>query len=172
MISLGAVQHTSKCGKELELIDMQQHAPGGSRGMLFISALRDEVWHGLLCGNVCVHDHASHRNTHTHTDTSHRYVPNSVGNSCPSQRAVRNAVLLLQHNESRPGPSSQQLERGVCWVCSTHAHVEHWVFPLSFRLQASLVRPVNAANYFQAVENIFGSSVTKMWCQVDPRNEA
>lgn len=122
----------------LELIDMQQHAPRGSRGMLFIRALRDEVWHGLLCGSVCVHDHAAHRNTHTytHTDTSHRYVPNLVGNSCPSQRAVRNAVLLLQHNESRPGPSCQQLERGVCWVCSTHAHVEHWVFPclLGFRL--------------------------------------
>lgn len=50
--------------------------------------------------------------TRTHTDTSHRYVPNSVGNPCPSQRAVRNIALLLQHNKSRPGPSSQQLERG------------------------------------------------------------
>lgn len=52
------------------------------------------------------------KETRTHTDTSHRYVPNSVGNSCPSQKAVMNVVLLLQHNEKRPGPGSQQLEGG------------------------------------------------------------
>lgn len=67
--------------------------------MLFIRALKDEVWHGLLCGSARVHDHAAYRNTRTHTDTSHRYVPNSVGNYCHSQRAVMNVVLLLQHNE-------------------------------------------------------------------------
>lgn len=113
---------------KLELIDMQRHAPGGSRGMLFIRALKDEVWHGLLCGSACVHDHAAYRNTHTHTDTSHRYVPNSVGNSCHSQRAVMNVVLLLQHNESRPGPSSQQLEGG----CAGFVPLMHmWRFGFS-----------------------------------------
>lgn len=34
-------------------------------------------------------------------------------------------------------------------------------FPPSLRLQASLVRPMNAANYAQGVENIFGSSITQ-----------
>lgn len=65
---------------------------------------------------------------HTHIDTSHRYVPDSVGNSCPGQRAVRNVVLLLQHNESRLGPSSQQLEGG----CVGYVPLVHmWRFGFS-----------------------------------------
>lgn len=141
--------------KRLELIDMQRHAE-----VCYLLGFK-EVRSGTgYCVAVAVF--MTTQFIHTHMDTSHRYVPGSVGNPAIAKKLSRPLCSAISITRFDQAQAASKLNcGGVLGLFRAHAKV--WVFPLSLRHQASLVRLMDAANYccFRAEKNIFWSSVTK-----------